>query len=101
MGKAHASLVALAASEGLVVLLSAMRANPSALRLQWRACQALWHITDGATGARAAQALDTAELLSSAMMRFPYEKALQLAACAALANIAKRTGDDTVLNVFL
>lgn len=99
--KAHAALTALAISEGLPIALAAMRIHISAERFQRRACQALWHITDGVHGAKAAQATDAVGLLASAMMQFTHDKAIQWAACAALANIAKHLDEASVLNTFL
>lgn len=93
--KAHSARSAVACGDGstgggLVTIVEAMRRHRNAMRLQCQASQALWHLTDNAEGARAAQASAAVEVLSSAMLRFPLEKALQWAACGALANIAKR-----------
>lgn len=89
MGRANAGRIGLVSGEGLEVVMAAMRHHCSAARLQWRACQVLWHITDTAASARSAEAAGAVEAIASAMLRFPGEKSLQRAATAALVNIAK------------
>merc|ERR1712085_74766 len=82
-------LVSTLANGGAYFAVKALVEHPQNARLQWKACQALWHITDLAVAAREVEAKGAVEALVASMLRFPIEKALQLAACAALANIIK------------
>lgn len=71
------------------VVVAAMYNHKTSRRLQWRASQALLHITGNAVSARVAQAVGAVTVLVSAGLQFPVDKALQEATLAALANIAK------------
>lgn len=82
--------ISLTNGDGLAVVLEAMCRFRESVKLQTRACEALWRITDTAAGARAAEEAGAVVALFSTMLRLPKERALQWAACGALANIAKR-----------
>lgn len=85
----NAALTALLASDGLTVILAAMRLHCTEERLQFRACEVLWRATDTATTARVAEATGAVHAVATAMVRFPREKSVQIAACGVLLNIAK------------
>mmetsp|Transcript_110762 Transcript_110762/g.313377 ORF Transcript_110762/g.313377 Transcript_110762/m.313377 type:complete len:394 (+) Transcript_110762:114-1295(+) len=76
-------------AERAQVVVDAMRGHAASGRLQWRASQALMHITGSVAAARTAEAAGAVDALTAGALRHPGEKALQEAALAALANIAK------------
>lgn len=88
-GVFNSTRIDLVSGDGLVVVIAAMKLHRGVARLQRRACEALWRITDTAASARVAEGAGVVEVLLLAMQDFPDEKALQWAGCAALANIAR------------
>jgi len=86
---ANASRIELISKDGVEVVLAAMRDHQPCARLQWRACEALWRITETAGSARMAEEAGAVEAIASAMHRFPRDLTLIRAASGALANIAR------------
>merc|ERR1719215_360206 len=82
-------LVNLLSREGAELAIKALVEQRRSTRLQWRACQALWHITHLTVGAQEAEAAGAVEAGPTAMLGLPTEKAMQIAACATLENIIK------------
>jgi len=76
--------------EGVASVVEAMCTHGLSKQIQLQGCQAIWQITESSKGATAAENAGSVEVVCSAMLRFPQEKPLQLAACAALANISKQ-----------
>lgn len=94
--KANSTRMTLASTDGLDTVLASMRMHGDSDQLLGSACHTLWHITEGRPAARSAEAAGAVEQLTIAMRTFPKDEALQWAACAALANIAKHREKDTV-----